>query len=47
MYYKFKVEIVDILVIFFGCLIVFLGVNFFLFYVKFLSGGVIGIGLFL
>ncbi|OOM11276.1 YitT family protein [Clostridium saccharobutylicum] len=46
-YYKFKAEIVDILVIFLGCLIASLGVNLFLSHAKLLSGGATGIGLLL
>lgn len=46
-YYKFKNNILDIFIIFVGCIIASLGVNIFLSHAKLLSGGATGIGLIL
>lgn len=44
-YYKYKANIVDIIIIFLGCIIASLGVNVFLSHAQLLSGGATGVGL--
>lgn len=46
-YYKYKANIIDILIIFIGCIISSLGVNVFISHAHLLSGGATGIGLLL
>ena len=46
-YYKYKANILDVVIIFIGCIIASLGVNIFLSHAQLLSGGATGIGLLL
>ena len=46
-YYKYKANILDVIIIFIGCIIASLGVNIFLSHAQLLSGGATGVGLLL
>lgn len=46
-YYKYRANILDVIIIFIGCIIASLGVNIFLSHAQLLSGGATGIGLLL
>jgi uncharacterized membrane-anchored protein YitT (DUF2179 family) len=46
-YYKFKPKLIDLVIIFLGCMIASLGVNLFLAHAKLLSGGATGVALIL